>query len=103
MANDERETYLELRSGARGLLDTIGVPSNPMVSDEWIVNGLRAKAKLPLVEGYDESPEPDDLTLFQNSLVQIVTESGGQVPEPDGRGVILEARRLVHVLYGLFS
>jgi hypothetical protein len=103
MANDERDIYMELRSGSRNLLGTIGVPSNPMVSDEWIINSLRQKANLPLVEGYDERPEQDDLTLFRNSLAQIVTESGKQAPEPDARGSVQEARRLVHVLYGLFS
>ena len=102
MANEERATYLELRTGTRGLLDTIGVPSNPVVGDEWIINQLRNKADLLLIEDYEERPE-DNLTKFQSSLVQIVTELGGQVPEPDDRGAVLEARRLVHVLYGLFS
>lgn len=102
MANTESTAYLALRIGARGLLDRIGVPSNPAVGDEWIVNQLRRHANLPLVEG-NENRSEDDFTIFQNSLMQIVKDLGGKLPEPDGRGSIIEARRLIYVLHGLFK
>jgi hypothetical protein len=102
MADKENPAYVELRRGVRGLLDEIGIPSNPAVDDSWIVNQLRSKANLPPAEALEQTTT-DNFILFQNSLAQIVIELGKQVPEPDDRGELLEARRLVHILYSLLS
>lgn len=86
--------YIELRGGTRTLLSKIGVATNPATLDVSIVNALREKLNLDPTENVDS---------LQESLASIVIESGTKLPDPDGRGDVLEARRLVHILYGLFA
>lgn len=101
MTEDERGAYLELRAGARTVLGKLGVPSNPAVDDEWIISLLREQAELESIQDY-EGIQGDDYRVFLNCICQVIRELGGEVPEPDGRGAVLEARRLVHRLSAAF-
>lgn len=95
-----REAYLELRWGTRSLLGGLDVPSNPGWSNGSIVSELRKESGLSPIKEYEEWSE-DHFMLFRNSLVQIVSELGGQIPETDDPNDPLAAKRIIWILHGL--
>lgn len=98
----ERQAYVELRSGTRGLLSILGVESNPMVGDEWIISWLRDKANLPQVEDY-EHIEGDDFLVFKNSLSQIIRDLGKQLTVPEATDSIVQSTFLINALYRVYE
>ena len=101
MINRKEAAHYILRTGARKILYGDDTQSNPVVSDEWIVNKLRETAALPpLKERYEESK---GFSLFQNSLVKVLIELGGKVPNRESDDEAYEAQRLIWALRSVFS
>ena len=102
MSQKETPGYTQLRLGLRGLLSELGVDNNPGVTNLWIINQLRQLGNMGTEKvtsvNADTSP-----TLLRQSIVHLIIELGGEVPNSDQKGSVREARKLVYMLYGLFE
>jgi len=100
MAGKEKDPhqnpYLILRQRTRQLLSDVGIPSNPGFLDHDIVSGIRQKAGLPPVKGWNERSE-NSYELFRGGLIQTLQEAGVELAEEDitVKDIIRELRALL--------